>query len=345
MLKDSKGRTGLKMRRAGPACGLLLALAAAFLLAALTGARGSAQSQSQPARQSQRRPTELPPLPVKEKSFPRLLAPVVGAEHDFAQYSIDHGMKEAFLRFAAPDGVIFRREAVNAIEAWAQVNPAPTALLTWWPVYADVSRAGDLGWTTGPYELREKPSDEKPAGTGHFFTVWRRQPDGSFKFVLDLGAPHPAPGAPETLLQYPAALKKNGPSAGDFDDAAAARKSLLEAESSLSADSAAKGARAALLARADESLRIYRQGTSPVVGLAAVERALKVQTEFIKWNPSKGDVAASGDLGYAYGTYEVRAKTTDEQPAGRGNYARVWRHDRRGWRVVFQVANPVPPSQ
>ena len=352
MLKDSNGRTGSKVKRVGSTTGLLLALAFAFLLAALDGGRGSAQSQPEttpqsqpgPARQSQRRPTELPPLPVKEKGFPRLLAPVVEAEHAFAQYSIDHGMKEAFLRFAAPDGVIFRREAVNAIEAWAQVNPAPAGLLTWWPVYADVSRAGDLGWTTGPYELREKPTDEKPAGTGHYFTIWRRQPDGSFKFVVDLGAPHPAPDEPETTLQYPPSLKKSGPAAGDFDNTASARKSLLEAESTLSADSSSKGARAALLARADESLRMYRQGTAPVVGLAAVERALKVQTEFIKWNPSKGDVAASGDLGYAYGTYEVRADASDAQPAERGNYARVWRHDRRGWRVVFQVANPVPPQ-
>jgi ketosteroid isomerase-like protein len=295
------------------------------------------------AAQTQRPPAQLPPLPVKEKGFPRQLAPVVEAEHAFAQYSIDHGMKDAFLRFAAPDGVIFRREAVNAIEAWARRNPPPTGLLTWWPVYADVSRAGDLGWTTGPFEYREKPTDEKPGDTGHFFTVWRRQPDGSFKFALDLGIQHPAPDAAETVLQYPAALKKSGPAAGDFDNTASARKSLLEAESDLSADSSTKGARAALLSRADESLRTYRQGTFPVVGREAVEKTLKVQTEFIKWNPLKGDVAASGDLGYAYGTYEVRANASDAEPSERGNYARVWRHDRRGWRVVFQVANPVPP--
>jgi len=357
MLRDSNGRTGFELKREGlttirlTKAGLLLALASALLLATPPGARGSAQSQptaqtqSQPARQTQRKPTELPPLPVKEKSFPRLLAPVVEAEHNFSQYSIDHGMKDAFMRFAAPDGVIFRRGAVNAIEAWAQTTPAPTALLTWWPVYADVSRAGDLGWTTGPYELREKPTDEKPAGTGHYFTIWRKQPDGSFKFVVDLGIRHPAPDALETELQYPPSLKKSATSAGDFDNTAAARKSLLEAESDLSADSSAKGARAALLARADDSLRLYRQGAVPLVGRAAVEQALKVQTEFVKWNPAKGDVAASGDLGYAYGTYEVRAQASDAEASERGNYARVWRHDRRGWRLVFQVTNPVPPPQ
>jgi ketosteroid isomerase-like protein len=252
-------------------------------------------------------------------------------------------MKPAFMGFAAPDGVIARRAFANAIETWSQRNPAPTGLLTWWPVYADVSRAGDLGWTTGPFEFREKPTDAKPEGAGHYFTIWRRQPDGAWKFVLDLGIQHPAPDAPETVLQYPASLKKRGSSAGDFADTVAGRKSLSEAERSLSEDSAKKGAREALLSRADETLRLYRQGSFPVVGREAVADALKVQTEFITWKALKADVAASGDLGYAYGTYEVRAKASDEEPAERGNYARVWRHQAGQWRVVFQVANPVPP--
>ena len=84
--------------RRGRRAGLLLAFASALLLAAaLPGARGTTQGPAQPPRT----PTRLPPLPVKEKNFPRLLAPVVEAEQAFAQYSIDHGMKDAFLRFAA----------------------------------------------------------------------------------------------------------------------------------------------------------------------------------------------------------------------------------------------------
>jgi ketosteroid isomerase-like protein len=315
------------------------AAVAALILAASGGAVRS-QSASQSPRKS------LPPPPVKEKGFPRALAPVVEAEHAFAQYSIDHGMKDAFLRFAAPDGVIVGRGGpVNAIETWAQRNPAPAGLLTWWPVYADVSRAGDMGWTTGPFEFREKPTDAKPADTGHFFTVWRRQPDGSWKFALDLGVQHPAPDAPETALRYPTWLSRSAPPAGDFSDAGAARKSLLEAESVLAADSSSKGARAALLARADETLRMYRQGAFPVVGREAVARTLKVDSELVDWKPLDGDVAASGDLGYAYGTYEVRANASGAGASERGNYARVWRRRGGEWRVVFQVANPVPPQR
>ncbi len=310
------------------------AFVAALVVVAVGGA---ASSQSTPTTPAQK----LPPLPVKEKGFPRALAPVVEAEHAFAQRSIDQGMKPAFLRYAAPDGIIINRGGpVNAIETWAQRNPAPEGLLTWWPTYADVSRAGDMGWTTGPYEFREKPSDAKPADTGHFFTVWRRQQDGGWKFVLDLGVRHPAPEAPETTLRYPSWLKKSAPAA-EFSDTATARKSLLEAERKFSEESAKKGARAALLSRADETLRMYRQGTHPVVGRDAVARALKVDSEMIVWKSLAGDVAGSGDLGYAYGTYEVGATST--QPTERGNYARVWRHNGGQWRVVFQVVSPNPP--
>ena len=313
----------------------VLAAAATLLL---VSAYGAARSQSQTP------PRRLPPYPAEGQSVPRLLAPVVEAEYAFAQHSIDRGMKPAFLRYAAPDGVILNRdELANAIETWARRDPAPTGLLTWWPVYADMSGAGDMGWTTGPYEFRENTTDEKPADTGHFFTVWRRQRDGSWKFVLDLGVRHPAPATTETALQYPAWLKKSAPTPGVFPDSVAARNSLVEAERAFSKESASKGARAALLARADETLRMYRQGTHPVVGRDAVALALKVDSELVVWKQLGGDVAGSGDLGYAYGTYALLSGAAGGQPSERGNYARVWRHRNGAWRVVFQVVSPIPP--
>src|SRR5215203_3079017 len=224
----------MKLKRFMPA------VVAAFTLAAVCG---TALSQSSP--QSPQTSQRLPPLPVKEKGFPRALAPVVEAEHAFAQHSIDQGMKPAFLAYAAPEGVIVNRQGpVNAIETWSKRDPAPTGLLTWWPTYADVSRAGDMGWTTGPFEFREKPADEKPADTGHFFTVWRKQPDGAWKWVLDLGIRHPAPATTETVLTYPAAPGKYVRPAKPLPaNVETARQSLMEAERSLSEASSSEGFR------------------------------------------------------------------------------------------------------
>jgi ketosteroid isomerase-like protein len=301
----------------------------AFLFAALLAASASAQ---------------LPPLPTGDKTFPASLAPVVEAEHAFATYSIEHGMKDAFLHFAAPDAVIFRRTPVNAIETWTQTNPAPTGLLTWWPTYADVSRAGDLGWTTGPYEFRDNPTDKEPSGTGHFVTLWRKQTDGSFKFVLDFGIRHAAPASAETVLQYTPSIPKNAGRGNADVDAEAARSSLLEAESELAKDSASKGSGVALLAHADDAFRLYRQNNFPVVGRESVRRGLEGKTDVVTWRATKADVARSGDLGYAYGTYELKSKPADKEPAERGNYMRIWKREGGKWRVVLDVTNPVHPQ-
>jgi ketosteroid isomerase-like protein len=315
---------------------VLLSSVAVFLFAWALNSHGS-------SAQSKRKPTQLPPLPSKEKSFPAALAPVVEAEHAFARQSIDRGMKPAFLAYAAPEGVIINQNGpVNAVESWSKRDPAPTGLLTWWPTYADVSRAGDMGWTTGPYEFREKPTDRKPADTGHFFTVWRKQPDGSWKFALDFGNRHPAPAVTETVLKYPASLRKKvSPAAPSPVGVEAARESLVGAERTLSEVSASEGFRTPLLAHADESLRLYRQGTYPVVGKEYVARAIKVFNEYLTWKPLKVDVAASGDLGYAYGSFELRTKQTDEKPAELGHFARVWKRDPGGaWRIVFHAVTP-----
>jgi ketosteroid isomerase-like protein len=300
-------------------------VAAALLLAALLV--GGAWSQ------------QVPPLPVNDKDFPKALTPVVEAEHAFAIYSVEHGMKEAFLRFAAPDGIIFRHAPVNATETWTQTTPAPTGLLTWYPTYADVSRAGDLGWTTGPYEFREKAEDKQAAASGHYVTLWRRQPDGSFKFVLDFGIRHDAPAARETGLQYPPSARKADGRGKGVADAEATRASLLEAERALAADFSPQGSAHALISRADESFRLYRQNSLPVVGREAARRALEGRLEVLVWKPAKAEVSLSGDLGYCYGTYV--SKPGFEMPTEQGNYMRIWKRVGGAWRVVLDVTNPV----
>lgn len=286
---------------------------------------------------------QLPTLPLGDKDFPKALAPVVEAEHAFAVYSIEHGMKEAFLRFAAPDGIVFRRTPVNAVEAWTQTTPAPTGLLTWYPTYADVSRAGDLGWTTGPYEFREKPDDKQAAGNGHYVTLWRRQPDGTFKFVLDFGIQHDAPASKETALQYPTSARKTSINSKSVADMEAARATLFDAERALANDSTSKGSSVALLAHADETFRLYRQNSFPFVGREAARKALEGKAEVVTWKPTKAEVSRSGDLGYAYGTYESKSKPSDEKPSEQGNYMRIWKRQGGAWRVVLDVTNPVRP--
>jgi ketosteroid isomerase-like protein len=66
--------------------------------------------------------------------------------------------------------------------------------LTWTPVGADISSSGDLGYTYGNYEFRSKDKDGKPTvDHGKYTSIWKRQKDGNWYVVLDMGNATPEP--------------------------------------------------------------------------------------------------------------------------------------------------------
>jgi ketosteroid isomerase-like protein len=58
-------------------------------------------------------------------------------------------------------------------------------ILSWEPVYEKIAENGDIGYTYGIWTNTIKASGEKSQGT--YVTVWQKQEDGSWKFVLDTG--------------------------------------------------------------------------------------------------------------------------------------------------------------
>jgi ketosteroid isomerase-like protein len=60
--------------------------------------------------------------------------------------------------------------------------------LTWKPIGADISASGDLGYTYGTFEFRSKDANGKPiVSRGKYTSIWKRQKDGNWKVVLDMG--------------------------------------------------------------------------------------------------------------------------------------------------------------
>jgi ketosteroid isomerase-like protein len=271
---------------------------------------------------------------------------LVQAERDFARTAGAKGIKDAFLAFAADDGIIFRRTAVNARETWSRTE-APAGLLSWQPVFADVSRAGDLGYTTGPYEFRERATDEKPAGQGHYMTVWKKQPDGHWKFALDFGTRNPQTNAPVPSLSFARDDGKTTGMGGRRTSAAemeSARAALMKMEQEFSSEATTQGTVKAYLSHLSDDARFYRQDAFPLVGKEQIRAALEGKTGALAAQPAMADVSLSGDLGYAYGTYESRDKATDSKPSEQGNYVRIWkRQPNRQWKIALDVTVPVRP--
>jgi nicotinamidase-related amidase/type 1 glutamine amidotransferase/ketosteroid isomerase-like protein len=134
----------------------------------------------------------------QEKPRPELESLVV-AERRFAKMSIEKGFKEAFLANLTEEAVLFRPQIVVKGRKFYQEMPVTKAELAWEPVFADISAAGDLGYTTGPWSLRPTKG-QQPSRFGHYVSVWKKQPDGTLKVVLDVGISHPQAAVPP--LEY-----------------------------------------------------------------------------------------------------------------------------------------------
>jgi ketosteroid isomerase-like protein len=124
------------------------------------------------------------------------LGSLVDSERAFARAAAELGTLTAFRTYLADDAVLFRPRALNA-QQWLREAPDIPGLLSWEPVVADVSAAGDLGYTTGPWEYRQDP-DGAVQSNGNYFTVWKKQTDGSIsprsaKRCYEWTAPSPAP--------------------------------------------------------------------------------------------------------------------------------------------------------
>jgi len=78
-----------------------------------------------------------------------------------------------------------------AIQKSATWSPSDYQL-TWTPTDGVMGPSGDMGYTWGHYEGRAKDANGNPVLTsGRYITMWRREPDGSWKVVLDAGADEP----------------------------------------------------------------------------------------------------------------------------------------------------------
>jgi len=173
------------------------------------------------------------------------LQAMVDTERAFAKMSEDQGTRPAFVAFIADDGILFRPRAVKG-KQWFAEHPAPQSdkrpLLSWYPAVAGMARAGDLGYTTGPWEFKPDIHDDKSVAWGHFLTVWKRQPDGSWKFAIDLGISNPQPAQVEAPWVLPQGYKTPKPMKGSL---ISSNTALLARDREFSQAATKRGARAA----------------------------------------------------------------------------------------------------
>jgi ketosteroid isomerase-like protein len=254
---------------------------------------------------------------------------LVEAERSFARTSVAAGTKDAFLSVLADDSIIFRPQAVSG-RKWMSDSPGTSSRLTWEPEFADISRAGDLGYTTGPWELRPNPSGP-PAAFGHYVTLWRKQSTGTWKVELDIGISHGQAKNQDRVDSPP--LSKTTESALPKTATDQAKTVVARAD---------KTASASLADYFAPDVRLYRDGSFPAIGKMPAEQLLKDRKGNLNCSPLDLRIAASADLAYAYGTTEFKPQG-ESKPLEYANYLRIWKKQRDGsWKIVLDLLSPAP---
>ncbi len=245
-------------------------------------------------------------------------APVVAAERAFAARAGEVGWVPAFREFVAPDGQLGQANGyTDAPAAMAETPDDGNRNLFWWPAFAGISRSGDFGFTTGAVSF-----DEAHTPRGHYFTVWRRQPDGSWKWIYDGGvgpitdaAALPGPGGDLPMLPVAARGERNA-------EAAVAAVTALERAGML------RFAPDARLARTREPFAADAARSTP---------------QDVSYEPVRVEASEGGDLVMVLGHASWFSYATI--PAA---YARMWQRRADSWVVVYDqliIPQPVPIPQ
>lgn len=280
---------------------------------------------------------------TQESAIPPALARLVETERAFARAALEKGIRESFLEYFTDEGIVFRPHPISYKE-WARKNPAPPqrppVKLEWEPVFGDISASGDLGYDTGPFILTNTGSQHSPSQHGYFFTVWGKQSDGTWKVMLDAGILTPTPPTESRMFRAAPRVRRTSQSS------TAATKveftELLDTEREFLEEATSKGIVNAYLKYLCSDARLHRNGMLPTLGKDSIQMVLSRTTFTQTWKPIKGDVARSADLGYTYGSYEMKEGNAIEK----GYYIHIWKRDAQNvWKIVFDLTNPLPPNR
>lgn len=240
---------------------------------------------------------------------------ILDAERAFAQQAHQENTRAAFLAHFDSSGVIFNGgQPTNAFKFW-QGAPAEGPKMLWTPSLGTQSIGHDLGFTTGPFEVRDTLGG-KVLGSGQFTSVWRRNANGQWKVIADIGTGYRNNAYPAQQLATQNIVLTPDPATPDIQK--------LE-ESLLQAITAGGGSLRDLLAENSVLNMDRKQPTQLADSVVASLTRLNDAT----YHPFANGLAQRKDLAYVYGQIKKGERT--------GNYLRIWAHTTRGWVVLAQV--------
>jgi ketosteroid isomerase-like protein len=118
---------------------------------------------------------------------------------------------------------------------------------------------------------------------------------------------------------------------------------LVKIEGEFMKAAADHGSQGYLSYYADDAVEVPN-GTALLQGKAEIAKTmgfLDTPDNHLTWTPVGAGIAASGDLGYTYGTYKFATKDKDGKPVvDHGKYTTIWKKQKDGsWKVALDMGN------
>ncbi len=253
--------------------------------------------------------------------------PIFKVERDFAAFTHDHGYTKGFFTYSAPGAIDFEPQATPVHDQLAAAlaqddseKDAPSKLI-WWPYRASIASSGDLAWDMGPWRI--DGSDK----AGWFMTVWQKQADGTWRWIIDGGA------GPDSLDKLPPdgaiETQSGGMSAGSAD---AADSSVKTRDTALDVALTAKSGVDAYAGFYIKDMLVAAGDIArPATGKKDIAAMFASRPGGAQWTRDGDGASQAGDLAYTYG----HASAADGTYLG--HYVRVWRKfmpGDNGWVVM-----------
>lgn len=255
------------------------------------------------------------------------LRELVDAEKAFIEMARTVNRRDAFLFFLGDSAVTQGPDGPVRGKARIASQPVSEDWLDWAIRYSEVSASGDFGFNTGPWNYRPKKTDERPSSFGEFNSVWKKQPDGTWKNVLDIGISHgPAESTPVWTTAHP----------GTQPCTRERSTKVMSAENEFLAQ---------LTKKRNETYRSFVSpeahlmisGHHPFKGTGQLSAFLTSSPEVSGHSLMGSETSSSGDLGYVYGTAIVRLTPGGNTETRKATYVRIWKLEECQWRIILDV--------
>jgi hypothetical protein len=245
---------------------------------------------------------------------------LVAAEKAFEKSCLESGIRNGFLANVDSNGIVFTGKGPeDAKQFWRSLG-AFDGIFSWSPSYAELSVSGNWGYTTGNYEHRPKTLKDAPDECGQYTTLWGKNDQGEWKYLMDIGNAHDC-----SPLNKDARFISTGKySAGEL----ASEKKLSEIETEFTV-LLAKNIGDAYLKYVSSKYILNTTKHHPVTSRDSAVMLLNKMCIAPKYHQAGIKISPGKDMAAVYGTLDTGSKT--------GNYVRIWRHEKSGWKIALEV--------